>query len=107
VIRDEADQAIKLIGDVIDWIERLIRQELSPQQVADYLRDEKNISPHHETIYKWIYSGKSLGGDLYTYLRIASKPYRKRYGAYDRRGKLRNRADIDERPAIVDERLSN
>jgi IS30 family transposase len=100
-----ADKAIKLTVEVIDWIERLIRQELSPQQVADYLREEKNISLHHETIYKWIYSDKSLGGDLYTHVRIASKPYRNRYGAYDRRGKLRNRVDIDERPAIVDERL--
>jgi IS30 family transposase len=33
--RVEADKAIKLTGEVIDWIEKLIRQELSPQQVAD------------------------------------------------------------------------
>ena len=33
--RVEADKAIKLTVEVIDWIERLIRQELSPQQVAD------------------------------------------------------------------------
>ena len=50
--RVEADKTIKLTVEVIDWIERLIRQELSPQQVADYLRDEKDISLHHETIYK-------------------------------------------------------
>lgn len=32
------------------------------------------------------------------------KPYRKRYGSYDRRGKIKNRVDIDERPAIVEQR---
>jgi IS30 family transposase len=37
-------------------------------------------------------------------LRIASKPYRKRYGHYDRRGKIKNRVDIDKRPALVDRR---
>ncbi|MCU7881085.1 MAG: IS30 family transposase, partial [Candidatus Thiodiazotropha sp. (ex Lucinoma aequizonata)] len=30
--------------------------------------------------------------------------YRKRYGHYDRRGKIKNRVDIDERPAIVESR---
>lgn len=42
------------------------------------------------------------GGDLYKHLRVASKPYRKRYGSYDRRGKIKNRVSIDERPAVVD-----
>ena len=46
-----------------------------------------------------------MGGELYRHLRIASKPYRKRYGHYDRRGKLVSRRDIDERPNnIVDRR---
>merc|ERR1712000_242334 len=71
-------------------------------QVVDYLKMHKGIDLHHETVYQWIYADKAEGGDLYTHLRIASKPYRKRYGHYDRRGKLRNRVDIDERPSIVD-----
>jgi len=37
-------------------------------------------------------------------LRIANKPYRKRYGKYDRRGQIANRVSIDERPKIVDEK---
>lgn len=55
-------------------------------------------------MYQLIYEDKANGGDLYQYLRIVSKPYRKRYGHYDRRGKIKNRVDIDERPAIVDKR---
>lgn len=33
-----------------------------------------------------------------------SRKYRKRYGSSDRRGQIRNRVSIDERPAIVDQR---
>ncbi|MCU7879274.1 MAG: hypothetical protein KZQ66_20925, partial [Candidatus Thiodiazotropha sp. (ex Lucinoma aequizonata)] len=54
----------------------------------------------HETVYGLVYEDKAAGGDLYNYLRVASKPYRKRYGHYDHRGKIKNRVDIDERPAI-------
>jgi IS30 family transposase len=59
---------------------------------------------HHETVYQLSCEDKAHGGDLYTHLRIASKPYRKRYGHYDRRGKIPNRVGIDERPAVVDRR---
>tara|TARA_B100000700_G_scaffold262501_1_gene299080 strand:+ start:298 stop:1266 length:969 start_codon:yes stop_codon:yes gene_type:complete len=100
--RIHAYKHFKLTADVIEWFEKLIRQDLSPQQVVDYLKMHKGIDLHHETVYQWIYADKAEGGDLYTHLRIASKPYRKRYGHYDRRGKLRNRVDIDERPSIVD-----
>lgn len=35
---------------------------------------------------------------------MASRPCRKRYGHYDRCGKLKNRVASDERPAIVESR---
>ena len=38
---------------------------------------------------------------MYTHQRVASKPYRKRYGSNDRRGKIKNRVSIDGRPAVV------
>jgi IS30 family transposase len=102
--RVNAHKAMKLTDDVRFWIEQLLRQELSPQQVVDYLKNHRKVSLHHETIYQLIYMNKTHGGDLYRHLRIASKPYRKRYGSYDRRGKIKNRVDIDDRPAVVDRR---
>lgn len=102
--RSEAHKAIKVTEKVKGWVEVLIRQELSPQQVVDYLKRNKGLSLHHETVYQLVYADKANGGDLFTHLRVASKPYRKRYGAYDRRGKIKNRVDIDDRPAVVDER---
>lgn len=102
--RVTATKAIKLTDSVRDWIEQLIRQELSPQQVVDYLKNHKGLLLHHETIYQLIYADKGNGGDLYKHLRIMSKPYRKRYGSHDRRGKIKNRVDIDERPDVVAQR---
>lgn len=102
--RQEAHKAFKVTDEVKVWIEKLIRQELSPQQVVDYLRRYRRLSLHHETVYQIIYRDKATGGDLYRYMRIASKPYRKRYGHYDRRGKIKNRVDIDQRPAVIERR---
>ena len=99
--RREAHKARKITAEVRGWIATLIRQELSPRQVVDYLARHKHLSLHHETVYRLIYEDKAAGGALYTHVRVASRPYRKRYGHYDRRGKLKNRVDSDERPAIV------
>ncbi len=102
--RRDALKARKVTNKVQELIEVLLRQELSPQQVVDYLKRHKKLSLHHETVYQLIYADKAVGGDLYTHLRVASKSYRKRYGHYDRRGKIKNRVDIDERPAVVEKR---
>ena len=42
-----------------------------------------------------------LGGTLYRQLRYQGKPYRKKYGRTDYRGRIPGRVDIDQRPAIV------
>ena len=63
---------------------------------------EQTVS--HESIYQYFYWDKSCGGDLYQHLRC-KKQRRKRYGAYDRRGKLVNQVSIDERPEIVELRI--
>ena len=51
-----------------------------------------------------IATDKCNGGQLYTYLRHRRKRYRKRYGSHDRRGQLRNRVSISERPVEVENR---
>ena len=84
-------------------IESLIRQEWSPEQVSDWLKANYGLQISHEWIYQYILMDKHAGGDLHRHLRC-QKERRKRYGSYDRRGKLKNRVSIDERPAIVDTR---
>ena len=84
-------------------IEAVIRQEWSPEQVSDWLKDNHGLQISHEWIYQYILMDKHAGGDLHRHLRCQKKR-RKRYGSYDRRGMLKNRVSIDERPAIVDTR---
>jgi IS30 family transposase len=84
-------------------IESLIRQEWSPEQVSGWLRENHSMQISHEWIYQYILVDKQAGGDLHCHLRCQKKR-RKRYGGYDRRGKLKNRVSIDQRPAIVDTR---
>ena len=102
--RYESTKYCKVTPDVLSWIKCLVRQQLSPEQVVDYLKTERGVSLHHETVYQLLYTDKAQGGDLYQHLRIVSKPYRKRYGSYDNRGRIRNRISIDARPAVVENR---
>lgn len=90
-----------------DWnkIDRLIRQDMSPEQASARLELENELSISHETIYQYIYADKRAGGELWQHLRC-QKPRRKRYASgFDRRGTIRNRVSIDERPKIVEQRV--
>ncbi|MDX8001186.1 IS30 family transposase [Xenorhabdus sp. Reich] len=102
--RRSAAKAVKVTPEVTKWIKELIWQDLSPEQTVGYLKREKIISLHHETVYRLIYKDKLNGGDLWQHLRIAKKPYRKRYGSYERRGKIKNRVSIEKRPKCVDKK---
>lgn len=84
-------------------VEQLLRHDWSPEQISLWLWDSDEQTVSHESIYQYIYWDRDCGGDLYTHLRC-KKQRRKRYGAYDRRGKLVNQVSIDERPAIVEEK---
>jgi len=84
-------------------VELLIQRDWSPEQISGRLMAEQGVRISHEYIYQYIYADKRTGGDLHRHLRCQKKR-RKRYGAYDRRGVIRNRVSIDERPAIVDTR---
>lgn len=84
-------------------VEQLLREDWSPEQVCLWLHEAGEQSVSHESIYQYIYWDKSCGGDLHTHMRCKKKR-RKRYGSYNRRGKLVNQVSIDERPAVVDER---
>ncbi len=85
------------------FIESLVRQEWSPEQVSGWLAKEKKQSVSHERIYQYIYADKARGGTLHQHLRC-QKRRRKRYGSYDRRGVMPNRRSIEERPACVEQR---
>jgi IS30 family transposase len=84
-------------------VEAKIRLEWSPEQISDWLKRHVVIQISHEWIYQYILADKRAGGTLYRHLRCQKKR-RKRYGSYDRRGKLPNRVSIEMRPAVVEQR---
>jgi IS30 family transposase len=81
-------------------VERLLRQEWSPEQIAGRLKLEKQPTVSHECIYLYIYAEKRRGGTLHQHLR-SQKKQRKRYSGYIRRGQIPNRTSIEKRPQIV------
>jgi len=105
-LRDERKRASlngkRFSSDEWAEVERLIRADLSPEQAADRLALEGRLQISHEAIYRHIYAGRRDGGDVCQHLR-GQKPYRKRYASgQERRGVIKNRVSIDERPEIVD-----
>lgn len=100
--RTEAYKYVKMTPQVIPLIENLIGQDFSPEQVCGFLFRKHNIRISHESIYRHVLKDKALGGNLYLHLRHSNKKRNKRYGSYDRRGKIKGRVSIDDRPAIVD-----
>jgi IS30 family transposase len=81
-------------------VERLLRQDWSPEQITGYLKRDKQPSVSHEWIYLYVYADKRRGGTLHCHLR-SQKKQRKRYSGYIRRGQIPHRTSIDKRPKIV------
>jgi IS30 family transposase len=100
--RRQADKFVKMTPQVISMIEHHIRRDFSPEQASGFLMRKHNIQISHERIYKHVLTDKETGGNLYRHLRHANKKRKKRYGAHDRRGQIRGRVSIDDRPAIVE-----
>ena len=67
------------------------------------MKKERKVCISHEWIYQHVLADKQAGGDLYRHLRCQKKR-RKRYGKYDRRGKLPNCRSIEERLASLNAR---
>lgn len=95
---------LKLTDSLIEKINQLVINDLSPEQVIGRLKKEEKIDLHFETIYRHIKRDKNIGGTLYLHLRHQNKTYRKRYGSGKRHPAIPDRVDIDKRPKIADER---
>jgi transposase, IS30 family len=90
----------RISGETWQLVERLLRQDWSPEQISGRLKLEKKASVSHECIYLYVYAEKRRGGTLHQHLR-SQKKQRKRYSGYIRRGQIPNRTSIEKRPKIV------
>lgn len=91
-------------ADDFQLIDKHLRSDWSPEQISGYFKTNGRLSISHETIYRHVWQDKAEGGDLHTHLRSACKKRRKRYGAYDSRGRLAGKRHIDERPEAINDR---
>jgi IS30 family transposase len=101
--RREAKAKPRIAPGTWERVGSLPREEWSPEQVNGWLSMEQGLHVSHEWIYQYVYADKRRGGDLHAHLRC-QKRRRKRYGSNDRRGQIRGRVSIDERPELVEER---
>ena len=85
---------------------QLLRKKLSPEQIVGFIHRFSLLNRYlsHETIYQYIWRDKAEGSSLWEHLRQSPKIRRKRYRAYDCRGRLSNKRHISERPASVETR---
>jgi IS30 family transposase len=97
-------KAIKLTDELQNYATTKLKQHWSPEQIRGRLKQEGKAYISHETLYRFVLEDKKAGGQLYAHLRHQAKPYRKRYGKNDYRGRIPNRVDIDQRPTVVDEK---
>ena len=82
----------------------LLRKQWSPEQITGYLNIMGLSGMSHETIYQHVWRDKVAGGSLWRHLRQSQKRRRKRYNAYDSRGRLAGKRNIMERPDSVESR---
>ena len=99
----KSESVLRITTQIWAVVEKLLSQDWSPEQISGRLQKEQDIAISHEWIYQHVLADKRAGGDLYKHLRC-QKQRRKRYGTYDRRGKLPNCRSIEERPAVANTR---
>lgn len=82
-------------------VKKHIIKDWSPEQIVGHLKAEGKPTISHESIYQFTWKDKANGGQLWKHLRQSSKKRRKRYGAYDSRGRVASKRHISERPDSV------
>ena len=96
---------ILLTAEVIEYVREKIELDYSPEQIVGVAINSSINCVSIETIYNYIWTDKKKGGKLYIHLRTRGKRYQKRGNLKARRGSVIERAGIEQRPAIVDEKL--
>lgn len=97
---------VRFTDDLKLQVDILLRKDYSPEQVTGFMRTKGLETVSHETIYQYVWEDKKRGNKLlYTHLRRRGRRHKKRGTLTNGRGFIKNRTDIDERPAVVDEKM--
>lgn len=95
---------IKLNEAVKAYISEKLALKYSPEQMVGFAKKEGIDCVSCERIYQYIWVDKRKGGVLYKQLRTQGKRYRKRGASKDKRGIIKDRIPISERPPEVETR---
>lgn len=101
--RSEAEKRQTMTPEITSMVRDRLQLDHSPDQISGSLKLQ-GISISHERIYQFVLEDKGAGGFLYQHLRQGKKKRKKRYGSQDRRGQIKNRVSIEERPAVVEKK---
>jgi len=94
----------KFTKEIREYVENLIEQDYSPEQIVGVSKKEEILCVSHERIYQHIWDNKKKKGKLHLHLRRKGRRYRKRGSAKDNRGIIKDRVSINKRPEIVETR---
>lgn len=95
---------ILLTPEVIETIECLLREELSPEQIVGYCKKHGINCVSVETIYLHIWEDKKAKGNLFKHLRRKGRRYKKRGAVNKGRGQISDRVSIEKRPPVVEQK---
>jgi IS30 family transposase len=96
--------APRIDGKLMEFVKKKVTDEWSPEQISGWLKTYSGRTVSHEWIYQYVWKDKASGGLLFKSLRHAQKKKKKRYGSNDKRGQIKNRVSIDERPELVEDK---
>jgi IS30 family transposase len=99
-----SSQKRKMTDATIAVIREKLKLQWSPCQISGWLKKALEDTVSHEMIYQYIWADKRAGGALHQELRHHGKKYNKRSKGKAGRGCIPKRVDIDQRPAIVEEK---
>ncbi|MBM4056607.1 MAG: IS30 family transposase [Planctomycetes bacterium] len=95
---------LRFTEQVKQFVDKRLLEDYSPEQIAGRAKIEGVDCVSHERIYQYVWKDKKDKGCLFTHLRRKGRKYRKRGAAKDSRGIIKDRVDISNRPAIVDQK---
>ncbi len=92
---EASHRSIKMRGKIISILKEKLKTQWSPEQISGWMKKRgysKGVS--YETIYKYIWQDKRLGGTLYKELRHCGKKYNTRKNGKMFRGRIRGRIGV-------------
>jgi transposase, IS30 family len=103
--QEQKNRPIIFTTSIKKYVEEGLNNEYSPEQINGRAKLDGIFCVSHECIYQYIWKDKKQGGRLFEKLRHTGRKYRKRGDSKDKRGILKDRVSIDDRPTIVDKKV--